>query len=223
MNFRVHNLNQSVTVTQALIAVNVAIFAVMYIFNLNQYFINNFSSMGYIWEPALRDGYYYKTSETIFSFDHIHRLLTANYLHGGLMHIMFNMLALHSLGEVIENLIGKVKFFIAYTLSGIGGTILSSSMNIYLKPNSLNFSVGASGAVFGIAACLVVLAVYRRNRGMDFIYQINYQPLVIMLGLNLVMGQMVDRIDNWGHIGGLVTGALVGLVYIFQLEKRNLR
>ena len=96
-------------------------------------------------------------------------------------------------------------------------------MNIYLKPDTLNFSVGASGAVFGIAACLVVLAVYRRNRGMDFIYQINYQPLVIMLGLNLVMGQMVDRIDNWGHIGGLVTGALVGLIYIVQLEKRNIR
>ena len=44
-----------------------------------------------------------------------------------------------------------------------------------------------------------------------------------MLGLNLVMGQMVDRIDNWGHIGGLVTGALVGLIYIVQLEKRNIR
>ena len=60
MNFRVHNLNQGVTVTQALIAVNVAIFAVMYILNLSEYFINNFSSMGYIWKPALRDGYYYK-------------------------------------------------------------------------------------------------------------------------------------------------------------------
>ena len=223
MNFRVHNLNQGVTVTQALIAVNVAVFAVMYLLNLNEYFINNFSSMGYIWKPALRDGYYYKTSETIFAVEHVHRLLTANYLHGGLMHIMFNMLALHSLGEIIENLIGKVKFFIVYTVSGIGGTILSSSMNIYLKPDSLNFSVGASGAVFGIAACLVVLAVYRRNRGMDFIYQINYQPLVMMLGLNLVMGQMVDRIDNWGHIGGLIAGALVGLVYIAQLEKRNIK
>ena len=97
---------------------------------------------------------------------------------------------------------------------------------IILRPALANESVFQAfwtGAVFGIAACLVVLAVYRRNRGMDFIYQINYQPLVIMLGLNLVMGQIVDRIDNWGHIGGLITGVLIGFVYIIQSEKRNAR
>ena len=44
-----------------------------------------------------------------------------------------------------------------------------------------------------------------------------------MLGLNLVMGQMVDRIDNWGHIGGLITGSLAGLAYVLQMEKRNTR
>ena len=112
MNFRVHNLNQGITVTQALIAVNVAIFAVMYIFNLNQYFINNFSSMGYIWELTQDGKYYKKTARTIFDFNEFHRLLTANYLHGGLMHIMFNMIALYSLGQVIEPIIGKANISI---------------------------------------------------------------------------------------------------------------
>jgi len=220
MNFRVNNLNQGISVTQVLILVNVLIFIIMYLFNFQQYFINNFSSMGYIWEPSIKEGYYRKTPETIFTASHCYRLLTANYLHGGLMHIMFNMIALYSLGEVIERLIGKAKFFAVYTLSGLGGTVLGSSMSIYLEPRSLSFSVGASGAVFGIAGCLVVLAIYRRNRGIDLLYRINYQPLVVMLCLNLVMGQMVEGIDNWGHIGGLVTGLLVGLLYSYFDNKK---
>ena len=112
MNFRVNNLNQEISVTQALIFVNALVFVVMYLFNFQEYFINNFSSMGYIWKPAVREGYYYKTPETIFSFSHCYRLLTANYLHGGLMHIMFNMIALYSLGDVVERLLGKANFFI---------------------------------------------------------------------------------------------------------------
>ena len=220
MNFKVNNLNQDISVTQVLIFVNTLVFVIMYFFNFQEYFINNFSSMGYIWEPSFKEGYYRKTTETIFTASHCYRLVTANYLHGGLMHIMFNMIALYSLGEVIEKIIGKAKFFAVYTFSGLGGTILSSSMNIYLEPNSLSLSVGASGAVFGIAGCLVVLAIYRRNKGIDFLYRINYQPLVVMLGLNLVMGQMVDGIDNWGHIGGLVTGLLIGLLYSYYNNKK---
>ena len=136
------------------------------------------------------------------------------------MHIMFNMIALYNLGEVVESLVGKFKFFVAYTLSGLAGTLLSSSMNLYLNPERTVYSVGASGAVFGIAGCLVVLAIYRRNKGMDLLYRINYQPLVVMLGLNLVMGQMIDQIDNWGHIGGLVFGSIIGLFYSYLSEKR---
>ena len=92
-------------------------------------------------------------------------------------------------------------------------------MNLYLNPEKTIYSVGASGAVFGIAGCLVVLAVYRKSRGMDLFYQINYQPLVIMLALNLALGQMIDGIDNWGHIGGLVFGAFIGSIYSWMNNK----
>ena len=221
MNFKINNIN-NLSVTEILIITNVLIFVIMYLFNLNAYFISEFSSMGYIWELSQDGRYVQKTEKTIFDLNEFYRLLTANYLHGGLMHIMFNMIALYSLGQVIESLIGKMKFFIAYTLSGIGGTVLSSSMSIYFSPNNFVPSVGASGAVFGIAGCLVVLAIYRRSKGIDLLYRINYQPLVVMLGLNLIMGQMVDRIDNWGHIGGLITGCVIGGIYSYMIEKRNL-
>jgi len=219
MNFKINSIKK-ISITETLIIINVLVFATMYLFNLNTYFVSKFSSMGYIWELTENEDYYRKTSKTIFNSIEFYRLLTANYLHGGLMHIMFNMMALYSLGKVIESLIGKIKFFIVYTVSGIGGTILSSSMSIYLKPNDLSLSVGASGAVFGIAGCLVVLAIYRRNRGIDLFYQINYQPLIIMLGLNLVMGQMIEGIDNWGHIGGLVSGAFIGFIYSYINERK---
>ncbi|MAV64885.1 MAG: hypothetical protein CMG00_06825 [Candidatus Marinimicrobia bacterium] len=207
--------NQSLSITQKLIIINVLIYAVMYLFNLESFFIRNFSSIGVV------SGTYNKfTGEvinqvTIFETNQYYRFLTANYLHGSLMHIMFNMMALYNLGELVESLIGRFRFFIIYTISGIGGALLSSIMNILLRPTEIVYSVGASGAVFGVAGSLVVLALYRKNKGMDLFYRINYQPLVFMLFLNLLMGQMVSRIDNWGHIGGLLVGCLIAYIYTF--------
>ena len=72
----------------------------------------------------------------------------------------------------------------------------------------------------GTAASEAMLMLYRKNKGMDLLYRINYQPLAIMLGLNLVMGQMIEQIDNWGHIGGLITGSIIGLIYSYMIGKR---
>ena len=221
MNFKINNY-QDLSVTQMLIGFNVAIYIVMYFFGFSNYFIEHFCSLGVVsgvYNPITGETI---SQTTIFETNQYYRFLTSNYLHGHLMHVMFNMIALYSLGEVIESLIGRKKFLIVYTLSGVGGSLLSSIMNIYLMPNEIIRSVGASGAVFGIAGCLVVLAIYRRNRGMDLLYRINYQPLVLMLGLNLVMGHMIEGIDNWGHIGGLITGCLIGGIYSYMIEKRNL-
>ena len=227
MNFKLNNY-RNLSVTQILIGINVAIFVVMYIFNFKVDFLNKFSSVnvlsfGY---EGINGSYIHKEFVSIFSTNQYYRFLTANYLHGSPMHIIFNMLALYSLGQVIEPMIGRLKFFIVYTISGLGGTLLSSVMNLYLNPNDVISSVGASGAVFGIAGCLVVLAIYRSNKGMDFLYRINYKPLVVMLGMNLIIAEIINRtgggnlrIDNWGHIGGLIAGCLIGLIYT-QMKNR---
>ena len=217
MNYRLNKF-KNISITEALIFINLIVFALMYFFNFEQYFIQNFSSINVkIYINKLTGQFHH--SESIFSTNEYYRFLTANYLHGGAMHIMFNMMALYSLGQVVESLVGRIKFFIAYTLSGLAGAFLSSAMNLYLNPEKTIYSVGASGAVFGIAGCLVVLAVYRKSRGMDLFYQINYQPLVIMLALNLALGQMIDGIDNWGHIGGLVFGAFIGSIYSWMNNR----
>ena len=217
MNYRLNKF-KNISITEALIFINLIVFALMYFFNFEQYFIQNFSSINVkIYVSKLTGQFHH--SESIFSTNEYHRFLTANYLHGGAMHIMFNMMALYSLGQVVESLVGRIKFFIAYTLSGLAGAFLSSIMNLYLNPEKTVYSVGASGAVFGIAGCLVVLAVYRKSRGMDLLYQINYQPLVVMLALNLALGQMIDGIDNWGHIGGLVFGAFIGSIYSWMNDR----
>ena len=221
MNFKVNDY-KNLSVTQILIGINVAIFAVMWMFpSIYKYIMLNFPSINLkVYGFYLNNGTFIpKDYVSIFSTGEYYRFLTANYLHGSPMHIMFNMLALYNLGQAIEPMIGKFKFFIVYTISGLGGTLLSSIMNLYLSPNHTISSVGASGAVFGIAGCLVVLAIYRRNKGMDFLYRINYMPLVAMLGMNLVIGQMIDGIDNWGHIGGLIAGCLIGLMYT-QMKNR---
>ena len=172
MNYRIRTL-KSISITEALILINLIVFGLMYFFNFKDYFILNFSSINVkVYVSSITNQFHH--SESIFSTNEYYRFLTANYLHGGSMHIMFNMMALYNLGKVVESLIGRVKFFIAYTISGLAGTLLSSSMNLYLNPQKPIYSVGASGAVFGIAGCLVVLAIYRKNKGMDFLYQINY-------------------------------------------------
>ena len=136
-------------------------------------------------------------------------LLTATYLHGSILHIIFNMLALRSLGPLVEHLYGSSRFFIMYTLAGLAGSLLSSSVGTYS-------SVGASGAVFGLGGALFY---YGWRRGGTFGQSI-FRNMAFFLGINLVLGfSSGGLIDNWGHLGGLIGGALFAAVLGFEEQR----
>lgn len=129
------------------------------------------------------------------------RLFTAMFLHIGVLHLLFNLYALNALGPLVEGYFGTPRFLAIYLLAGLFGSLGSFAF-------SPAISAGASGAIFGLAGATTVYFLrYRENfgaRGRAIL-----QNMLVVIGINLVFGYMSPGIDNWGHLGGLVGGALV--------------
>ncbi|WP_409070193.1 rhomboid family intramembrane serine protease [Clostridium sp. FAM 1755] len=137
-----------------------------------------------------------------------YRLITSMFLHGGLIHLALNMYALNSIGPLIENYFGKVKYLIIYFISGI----LSSYFSYLFSPS---VSIGASGAIFGVLGATLIIAYKNRKRGgKEFLNNI-----ISVIVVNLILGFSIPNVDNFGHIGGLIGGIIVTLILINTLER----
>lgn len=130
-----------------------------------------------------------------------YRLITAAFLHGGLMHIGFNMYALTALGPLVEKVFGKFRYIIIYFFSAITSSYLS-----YIFSNSI--SVGASGAIFGLLGASLVFAV----RSEDKVGRAFVNNIMSVIVVNLIIGFSMANVDNFGHIGGLIGGFVVSLI-----------
>lgn len=127
------------------------------------------------------------------------RLLTGGFLHAGLLHLGFNMYVLYWLGTMLEPSLGHVRFLAVYLASLLAGSFGA----LLLSPSS--FTVGASGAVFGLMGAAFIL---ERARGMDPMQSGIGFVILLNLGLTFVIG----NISIGGHIGGLLGGALVAFL-----------
>ncbi|MCD6289816.1 MAG: rhomboid family intramembrane serine protease [Anaerolineae bacterium] len=130
------------------------------------------------------------------------RLVTANFLHVSLFHLLFNAYALWQLGVEVERVYGRSRFLVIYLLSGVYGATASYAFGGYL-------SAGASGAIFGLVGTLVAYFLHHRElfgrRGRAYL-----SNMLVIVVVNLFIGVTSPGIDNWGHIGGLVSGFLLG-------------
>ncbi len=132
------------------------------------------------------------------------RLFTCLFVHGGVLHIAFNMWCLWSLGRLCESLYGHWAFGAVYLISGMGASLAS----ILWRPGGV--SVGASGAIFGLAGALIS-AYYLGEFSMPRAAVMgSLKSVVAFVGYNLVFGAMIGHTDNAAHIGGLVTGLVLG-------------
>src|SRR5829696_5242096 len=134
------------------------------------------------------------------------RLLTSGFLHGGLFHLLANMLALYILGQMVEPALGRLRFALLYFVALLCGSFGA----LLLSPDSL--TVGASGAVFGLMGAAAVVA---RNRGINLMES----GLGIWIGLNLLITFTIPNISIGGHIGGLV-GGVVAAFLLLELPER---
>jgi rhomboid protease GluP len=130
-----------------------------------------------------------------------YRLLTVALTHAGWMHLIFNMLALYSIGTPVEIFVGKFRFAIIFT----GSLLAASFTSTYLGPHN-TYAVGASGAVFGLFGALFVIG---KKSGA------NYQNIAGIIIVNLLITFTVPGIDWRAHVGGLVGGVVITYVLIF--------
>jgi len=171
-------------ITYILIGINILVFILQFLFNMNDDLINKYALYG----PYVRD------------FNEYYRLISSGFLHADIFHIAFNMYALYVLGSQLESYLGKCKYTIIYFFSLILGSLMSITFS-----GTSSYSIGASGAIFGIMGSLVAFGYYYRvYLGEALKNQII--PLIIM---NLVISVMIPGIDVFAHLGGLIAGFLI--------------
>ena len=134
-------------------------------------------------------------------------LLTAIYLHGGLLHIFFNVMWIRNLGPVASEAYGPARAFVLFNISGAAGFLVSNTM-------SGAPTIGASGAIFGLLAALIV---YGQKRGQSMLTKQLWQWAII-LG---VFGFVMPSVNNWAHGGGFVGGWLAAQFMGFSDEHRE--
>lgn len=184
---------QKAVITTALIGMNAVIFVVLMMLGKTEdtYFILEHGAM---YEPYVIEGHEY------------YRLVTSLFLHFGISHLMNNMVMLGALGWNLELEIGKIRFFLIYFLSGMGGNICS--LIYHVKEGTYVISAGASGAVSGLMGALVCAALQRRG----YIGRLNKRGLIFMVILSLYFGLTSTGVDNAAHIGGLICGFLLQVI-----------
>ncbi|HMH48994.1 MAG TPA: rhomboid family intramembrane serine protease [Candidatus Acidoferrum sp.] len=128
-------------------------------------------------------------------------LVASIYLHGGVLHILFNVLWIRQLGPAVEELYGPARFFVIFTISGIAGFVVSDVMGV-------SFTVGASGSIFGLLGAMVA---FGRRRGGTFGAMVlrQYGQWAVLL---FILGFFMSGVNNIAHAGGFLGGLAAGLV-----------
>ena len=187
-------------ITFALVAINSIVFVMLEIMGdtQNSEFM---AHMGAVWPPyILKQGQYW-------------RLLTATFMHFGFDHILNNMLILVCAGMILEDALGHVKYMILYLIAGIGGSTLSYLQMLHSGDYAV--AAGASGAIFGIIGALLWIVIVHKGR-----YEtLTGKGLFFMIVISLYYGIHTGGVDNWGHIGGLIMGFLMGILLYRKKPK----
>lgn len=202
INLRIQTVRP--TLTYILIGINIAVFVLRLVSleidrSLVAWGANNPVAV-------LQDGEFYRLFTSMFlhasAFNSAGQFVAQN-----MLHLLFNMLALYSIGTEVERFFGHVRFALIYILGGLTGSVFSAILS-----DPQVFSIGASGAVFAILGAEMVF-LYRHRRLFGEMGRQRLQNTVILLAINLIFGLLSTvngaamRIDNFAHIGGAVGGA----------------
>jgi rhomboid protease GluP len=195
-------------ITTTIVGVNVAVFVAMLFsgVSLTQPTTHQLLTWGANWGPLSLNAQPW-------------RILASNYLHIGIIHIALNMWCLWNLGFLAEQIFEPWTYVLTYTACGIAGSIAS----LWWHP--LVIGAGASGAIFGLAGALIAALYLGKLPIPQQAMRATMRSLLTFAGYNLFFGAVGAGIDNSAHIGGLITGLLLGSVLARNLtsppETRN--
>ena len=185
--------------TTGLIIINVAVFLILSFFGQTEdaYFMLQHGAM---FESLVTEMHQY------------YRIITSIFLHFGIQHLLNNMVMLGAIGWNLEREVGKIRFLVIYLVSGIAGNILSMYLNIIHDEQVV--SAGASGAIFGLMGALVYVVIINRGR----LGRLSGRGMLILVFLSLYFGLTSSGVDNWAHIGGLVSGFILAMI-LYRRKK----
>jgi rhomboid protease GluP len=141
----------------------------------------------------------------VFELGRFWTLISASYLHGGLLHIFFNMMALRQIGPWVVSEFGPRRMFIIYTLSGVAGYVASCVAGV-------PFTIGASASVCGLIGALFY---FGKSRGGNYGAAVSREVTGWLVSL-VIFGLIMPGINNWGHGGGVVGGILLGMLFGYR-------
>lgn len=180
-------------VTVSLIVINLLLFLLM--FGVNNCMIdgNILIEFGGLFKPLVLNGEYF-------------RIFSSMFLHASILHVLINMYSLYIIGSQLESVLGKLKFFIIYIISGLCGSLMS-----LIFDNGI--CVGASSAIFGLLGSMLYFGYYYRV----FLGNVLRRQIIPLIILNLGLGLLFNGVSSASYIGGFIGGLfatmLVGLKY----------
>lgn len=173
-------------IVSTLIGINVIIYLLITVLGISNYVFNIGASINFY----IAEGEWW-------------RIITSMFLHAGFFHVLFNMFSLFLFGPELEKIAGKLRFLTIYFLAGIFGNVAT-----FVFEDGYYASVGASGAIFGIFGGFAALVYYTRKT-MPQLKQI-MMPIII---ISVIFTFLTPNVNVWSHLGGLLTGFLLGLTY----------
>lgn len=182
-------------VTVALVLVNVIVFYIMTMSGNYNEIVEKYA----MYVPAVKDGEWY-------------RVFTHMFLHADTGHLFNNMLMLAAVGYSIEDDLGHIKFTITYFVGGLGACALSA----YYDVATANYvpSLGASGAIMAIFGAMIVISIRKRS---SFDKTVAIRSLIVLA--IMVFGNMSQGVDWMAHLGGAITGLILGFVLTIGMNK----
>lgn len=203
--------NEFRLITLALITLNVAVFVVEFFLTIaagahtrGTYSISVYVllDMGAMYAPLVQAG-------------EIFRFVTPMFLHMSVMHLAFNMMALYSVGEMLERVLGRWNFLALYFVGGITGNVVSYMASVWMG-GTPSVSAGASTSVFALFVAVALLGALHKDK--RHIFAERSKSMLMVIGVNVAYTFVMPNVSVSGHLGG----ALGGLIAMFMVPSKNL-
>lgn len=198
MSYTVTNRHRGINVTAVLVGINVAVYVLQMLSGRLDMLLYEYGVLDA--ELVLHGGEY-------------HRLVTSLFLHADISHLASNMIMLYFLGVMVESRLGSLSYLLLYLSSGVIGDLASIMMQV--RTGDFHYSLGASGAVFGIVGAYLALILLNRR------YISNGERNRVLFGIfySLYIGFQSSGVDNAAHVGGFIAGFVIANLILLTSRK----
>jgi rhomboid protease GluP len=184
--------------TKALIVINVLAFGVQILYNATDN-ARGFVALGALYSPLLEQGEWW-------------RLLSAQFLHWGAMHLFFNMMGLWFLGPLVESMLGSMRYVMAYIASGVGGMAIALVLTYLFYPGDASLMLGASASVLGMVGLQGAIALKALRRSGSLAAKAQLAAMTQIVVLQAIFDFMVPEVSSTAHLGGAAVGFMLGML-----------